>query len=211
MKSNKSRNFLMILGAFYGSLLHPLCFVYFTPRDDIKSQLVEMIKQERKSIDIAMYMFTDKVIAQALIDAYVRGVRVTVVLDQISMSERFGKGLLLQKNGITVLVHRTAQTNPFSTPIMHNKFIIFGYNEPSKKSLLWTGSFNCTVSAATLHDENVVVVDDACAIAEYQACFKQLVARLGGTKSIELEYIDENLLAEIEQSFLQEIGADPVA
>ena len=30
-------------------------------------------------------------------------------------------------------------------------------------------------------------------------------------RPVELEYIDENLLAEIEQSFLQEIGADPVA
>lgn len=202
------RVWLFIFGATYASLLHSLCVVYFTPRDDIKANLIELIKAERKSIDVAMYMFTDKVLAQALIDAYVRGVQVRVVLDQISMSERFGKGLLLQKNGISVFVHRTNQTNPFSMPIMHNKFVIFGFNDLYKKPLLWTGSFNCTVSAATLHDENVIIVDDACAIAEYQCCFKQLIARLGGTKQISIEDIDETPLVEFEQNSLREVDAD---
>lgn len=200
---NIVRIFITIVCLSYLFSLHGLCQVYFTPRDDMKAQLLELIKQERKSIDMAMYMFTDKVIAQALIDAYVRGVQVRVVLDQVSMSERFGKGLLLQKNGISIFVHKTSQTNPFSMPIMHHKFVIFGHNDLYKKSLLWTGSFNCTISAATLHDENAIVVDDVFAITEYQACFKQLIARLGGARNVEIEDLEQNHLVEIEQNFLQ--------
>lgn len=202
------RSYLFAIGLLHAFSLSSLCLVYFTPRDDIKASLVELIKAERKSIDAAMYMFTDKVVAQALIDAYVRGVQVRVVLDQISMSEKFGKGLLLQKNGVSVFVHRTSQANPFSMPIMHNKFVIFGFNDLYKKPLLWTGSFNCTVSAATLHDENVIVVDDVCAIAEYQTCFKQLIARLGGTKQALIEDVNEAVLVEFEQKSLQEVDAE---
>lgn len=202
---------LFWIGAFYVLSLQSLCVVYFTPRDDIKTNLVELIKFERKSIDAAMYMFTDKVIAQALVDAYVRGVQVRVVLDQISMSEKFGKGLLLQKNGVSVFVHRTSQSSPFSMPIMHNKFILFGFNELYRRPLLWTGSFNCTVSAATLHDENVIVVDDVYAIAEYQGCFKQLLARLNGTKQAPIEDVQDSLLVEIEQKTLQDVDAGEAA
>ena len=210
MQHNKSLICLLVIGLLSFSTLYSLCLVYFTPRDDIKLQLVELIKQERKSIDVAMYMFTDKVIAQALIDAYVRGVKVTAVLDQVSMSERFGKGLLLQKSGITVFVHRTSQVNPFSMPIMHNKFMIFGYNDRYKKSLLWTGSFNCTASASTLHDENVMIVDDMSAITEYQSCFKQLVARLGGAKHVPIEDDVEEmpLLEKVEHVMLEQIETE---
>lgn len=202
------RFYLAVIIFAHSHFLSSLCQVYFTPRDDIKSQLIEMIKAERKSIDAAMYMFTDKIVAQALIDAYVRGVQIRVVLDQVSMSERFGKGLLLQKNGISVFVHKTSQSNPFCMPIMHNKFLIFGFSDMYKKSVVWTGSFNCTVSAATLHDENVIIIDDAFAVAEYQACFKQLIGRLGGTKQLLVEDLNENVFAEAEFICLEKLEAD---
>lgn len=86
-----------------------------------------------------------------------RGVKVTVVVDQISMGERYGKGLTLRNNGVDVCVHYATGYNPFSMPIMHHKFFIFGHNEKMKKSLIWIGSFNCTNSAATINNENVII------------------------------------------------------
>ncbi|HSW76779.1 MAG TPA: phospholipase D-like domain-containing protein [Candidatus Saccharimonadales bacterium] len=159
--------------------------VFFTPRDDIKSQLIKLIKEERKSIDAAMYMFTDKTMAQALVDAYVRGVKIRLVLDQISMGEQYGKGTFLQKNGVTVFVHTSSgSTKAMSTPIMHHKFFIFGLNEKVQKGLLWTGSFNCTASASFMHDENAIVIDDPFVIAQYQECFLQLVHRISPGRGI---------------------------
>ncbi|MCX5923871.1 MAG: phospholipase D-like domain-containing protein [Candidatus Dependentiae bacterium] len=175
----KLKKYLILNLFLYACHLSGLSQVFFTPRDDIRSQLIRLIKEERKSIDGAIYMFTDKTMAQALVDAYVRGVKVRIVLDQISMGERYGKGSFLQKNGVVVFVHTAPLSfNAFTTPIMHHKFFIFGLNEKTNKGLLWTGSFNCTASASSLHDENVMVTDDVSAIQEYQQCFLQLVNRI---------------------------------
>lgn len=182
--------FLMVL--LYATSLFPLCKTLFTPRDDIKSYLLQVIKSERKSIDCAMYMFTDKVIAQALIDAYVRGVKVRVVLDHISMGDRYGKGQFLQNNGITVFVHYASNYNPFTMPIMHHKFFIFGGSDLYPKGAAWTGSFNCTQSAARLNDENVLISDEQEVIKQYRQCFHDLMIRCGN-KNIE-ELVEEEAL-----------------
>lgn len=161
--------------------------VYFTPRDDIKTYLIQLIKEERISIDAAVYMLTDKAIAQELVNAYVRGVKVRLVLDQISMGEKYGKGLFLQNNGITVVVHRATSLNPFMMPIMHHKFFIFGFNARLHCGIAWTGSFNCTASASRLHDENVIMTDDAQVIGEYQKCFMMLWQKWSGGRGIDFE------------------------
>ena len=172
------KKLMIVVLCLYISSAQGLCQILFTPRDDIRSQLIQLIKQERKSIDAAVYMFTDKTIAQALIDAYVRGVKVRVILDQISMGERYGKGVFLQNNGVAVVVHATSGGNAFTMPIMHHKFFLFGQNGITGTELLWTGSYNCTASASTIHDENVIITDDVQAIQEYRHCFALLLARL---------------------------------
>ncbi|MBI2353286.1 hypothetical protein HYV11_03545 [Candidatus Dependentiae bacterium] len=170
--------FFLIFFAIIQRGIFPWCQIYFTPRDDIKSHLIEFIKQERKSIDAALYMITDKSISQELINAHLRGVNIHLILDQISMNERFGKGTFLQNNGVSILIHKTQNCNPFCMPLMHHKFFIFGLNSLLKKSLLWTGSFNCTQNASKLNDENVIITDDATVIGEYKNCFIQLSQRL---------------------------------
>ena len=51
---------------------------YFSPDDDVRSVLLYLIAQETKSIRIAMFTFTEKKLAQALIDARARGVEVEI-------------------------------------------------------------------------------------------------------------------------------------
>lgn len=187
MQRKIAKKTLFLIAVFQHFFTQALCTVYFTPRDNIKGHLIELIKAERTSISCAMYLLTDKVVAQALVDAYLRGVQVTLVLDQISMSQRLGKGVFLQQNGVTVFPYYGTGSNPFMAPIMHHKFFIFGYNDLYKKSVVWTGSFNCSVAASTVHDENVIVCDEKGVIVQYQTCFKELVARLNGNKQIEIE------------------------
>ena len=174
-----------------------LCFVYnclfsfsqvfFRPRDDMKAHLIQLIQEERFSIDATVYMLTDKSIAQELLNAYIRGVKVRLVLDQISMGEKYGKGLWLQQSGIPVFVHQAVSLNPFCMPIMHHKFFIFGFNSRLHCGLAWTGSFNCTASASRLHDENAIVTDDTHVIAEYKQCFTMLMQRLSAHRYFEFE------------------------
>ncbi len=176
--------FLFLLMGVH-SVIWSLCTVYFTPRDDIKAKLIELIEHEKKSIDCAMYMFTEKSIAQAILEAYLRGVKVRLILDPISMDVKYGKGLFLKNNGIYICVYDPTLIRGFFEPIMHHKFIIFGFNQLYQKSLVWTGSYNCTSSASRFHEENVILLDDVTAIQEYQQCFKLMIARFDITKSFE--------------------------
>lgn len=153
-----------------------LCQAFFTPKDDLTALFIKMIDAEEKSIHGAIYMFTDKKIAQAMINAKNRGIQIHLILDQISMAS-CGKGKFLQESGVPVLVHRTEDFNPYSMALMHHKFFIFGCNK-DKKSWLWTGSWNCTLRASQHNDENVIILDDAAIIAQYLTNFECMQNRV---------------------------------
>lgn len=76
-------------------------WILFAPYDKPTTQLIEFIAQSRKSIQAAVYMITDKDIAQALIDAQKRGVDVRIITDPISVG-KYGKADMLAENGIQV-------------------------------------------------------------------------------------------------------------
>ncbi|MBP6870149.1 hypothetical protein KBC04_04665 [Candidatus Babeliales bacterium] len=166
----------IVFFSFYNSVGLTLCQAFFTPHDDVTSMFIAMIDAEEKSIHGAIYMFTDKKVAQAIINAKKRGVEILLIFDQISMTG-CGKGKFLQENGVPLLVHRTEEFNPFTMALMHNKFFIFGCNR-DKKSLLWTGSWNCTLRATQHNDENVLILDDALIVAQYEQNFYRLYHKI---------------------------------
>lgn len=170
------RYFIIIVFFMQSSLSLAFCQAFFTPQDDLTALLIKMIDGEEKCIFGAMYMFTDKKIAQAIINAKNRGVEVILILDQISMAA-CGKGKLLQDQGILVLVHKTEGFNPYTIPLMHHKFFIFGCNR-HKKAWVWTGSWNCTLRATQHNDENVLVLDEPAIVTQYLEHFYHLQQKL---------------------------------
>lgn len=128
------------------------------------------IEAEKKSIHGAMYMFTDKKVAQALVNAKNRGVTIQLIIDQISMTS-YGKGKFLQEQGISIMVHRTQEFNPYTMALMHHKYFVFGCNK-NNAPLVWTGSWNCTLRATQHNQENVLILDDASVVASYLNNFK---------------------------------------
>jgi len=169
---------ILLMLAIHIAIVTARVDILFSPRDNLQMALIQLIDQEMASIDAAMYMLSDKLVAQALLNAYIRGVKVRLVLDQCCMGEKFGKGLMLQNNGITIFVHYAPPINAFMTPIMHHKFFVFGKNCKTLQPLVWSGSYNATTTAAKFNDENVMICDDPHAIAQYRECFKALVTRL---------------------------------
>lgn len=153
-----------------------VCKVFFTPDDDITSLLIAMIDAEEKFVYGAMYMFTDKKVAQAMINAHHRGVKVQLIIDQISMTS-CGKGKFLKEHTVPLLVHRTEDFNPYSMALMHHKFFIFGCST-DQKSWVWTGSWNCTLRASKHNDENVLIISDDDVIAAYLDYFITLQNKL---------------------------------
>src|SRR3990167_1486864 len=100
-------------------------------RSPLGRRLEVFMKHKIMQTILCIYFLSVQKIAQALIGAKKRGIDVQMVIDQICMTS-CGKGKMLQENGIPVYVHRTLEFNPYTMPLMHHKFFIFGCNKEKK-------------------------------------------------------------------------------
>ncbi len=129
-------------------------YVYFTPSYEALDAIIDEINSSEKSIDIAVYDFTSRPIARALVRAKNKGVKIRVILDRSANGpgNKYTKYSFLKENGISVR---------FAAPhiawdregLMHNKFAVID------KSVVITGSANWTASAFKINDENVLIID----------------------------------------------------
>jgi hypothetical protein len=142
-----------------------------------------MIDRARKTIDIAMYSFTDRNIADALLRAARRGVRIRIYRDRIQVRDRGDKTRRLLESGpgkkhISVLVKRNSSRN-----IMHLKaYLIDG-------SVLRTGSANwsppgegafCRRGYRSHHaqqDNNLFLTMDRKEISRFERTFNRIYSR----------------------------------
>ena len=137
---------------------------YFSPRGGCEEAVIRLIDQSNSSIDVAIYSFTDKKIARALIRAFNRGVKVRVIIDYGNGKSRYCVGPLLEKAGIPVRYKRGSGGG-----LMHNKYAIYD------GKVLSTGSFNWTSNANKRNDENLVIIkNDRHLIEMYQKNFNRL-------------------------------------
>lgn len=125
--------------------------------------LVKMMGSAKSSIDVAVYSFTDRNIADALIDAKKRGVAVRVISDRECSQERSQEKLLtsLKHAGIPVKVNS-------HTGLMHLKVTI------ADQTAVTTGSFNYTYSAESENDEVFVVLNDKKVAGDFENEFSRM-------------------------------------
>jgi phosphatidylserine/phosphatidylglycerophosphate/cardiolipin synthase-like enzyme len=146
--------------------------VLFSPDDDIHAELLGMIEEETKSIKMAMYLFTDKDIAQALRDAQLRGVCVECVTDASCISKGSNAMHDLLNHEIPVWVYRAANENKSFSNAMHHKFMIFG-----SSGKVVTGSLNITNAAQKNNQENIVILSDDILKRKFDRQFGKLKTR----------------------------------
>src|SRR3990172_5732377 len=119
--------------------------VFFSPEDDCGREILKRIKGAKKSIDIAVYLFTSRHLSRALVEAHNRGVSVRVSLEGEKVRDKYSKDEYLEKNGIPLRIRD-------DRGIMHHKFCIID------GEILITGSYNCTHSADLYNDENILIL-----------------------------------------------------
>jgi len=136
--------------------------VYFSLYDDPESIIIKNIDNAKEFINIAMYAFTDREIAQAIIRAKDRGVDIKIYLDRSQVNAKYSKSRYFVNNGIEDI--RISSNNY----IMHNKFAVID------NKVVITGSYNWTASAGERNDENLLVIDDKDVIEKYQNQFNNL-------------------------------------
>jgi len=161
-KNNKSR-------ALEGQ---EVCDVFFSPDDDINVKLLSLIDQEKNHIRIAIFNFTNRNIAQALIHAQKRGVVVEVITDINCVYDRYNKIDQLHDNNISILVYNAKQSKTGSG-IMHHKFALFSKNA-ADKALVWTGSCNFTRSGYHANQENAVLLGNTKIVNKFLKQFEHM-------------------------------------
>ncbi len=129
--------------------------VYFSPKGGCTEAIVKNLDQAEKSILVQAYSFTSKPIAEALIAAHKRGVKVKVLLDKSQLHGKGSKLDLLVDAGIPVSIDT-------KHAIAHNKVMIID------GVTVLTGSFNFTNAAEDKNAENLLVVRDKAIARKYR-------------------------------------------
>jgi phosphatidylserine/phosphatidylglycerophosphate/cardiolipin synthase-like enzyme len=138
--------------------------VIFSPDGGVREEILKRIHQSKVTIDVSMFVFTSTPMAEALIDAHKRGVRVRVLRDRNQSKIADDRNADLQHYG--VLVHLL--TGPGDEGLMHNTFAIFDDKE------VFVGSYNWTPNAESRNWENALFVDDKKVVKSYKKQFERL-------------------------------------
>ena len=145
---------LLVLGCEPQASIPQGVQVYFSPRGGATDAVVNTLNQATNSVLVQAYSFTSAPIAQALVAAHKRGVKVQVILDKSQRTEKYSEADFLQHNDIPALIDA-------EHAIAHNKIIIIdGY-------LVLTGSFNFTRAAEEHNAENLLVINDTALAKKY--------------------------------------------
>jgi phosphatidylserine/phosphatidylglycerophosphate/cardiolipin synthase-like enzyme len=133
----------------------------FTPEDNITGDVVETIEDARSSVEFLMFSFTSDAIADALVAARRRGVRVRGVVESRNARGSGAEQDKLRDAGLDVL----PDGNCF---IMHHKVLIVDGQR------VMTGSFNWSANAQEQNDENVIMVENGWLARRFQEEFERI-------------------------------------
>lgn len=153
---------LILLLAIFPYLAYAKVSVYFSPSTKCEQEIVELINQSQKSIDVAMYSINNDEIVDALKHAHDRGVKIRILADKLQASSKYSKVIELYLYGINIRVHSKFK-------IEHNKFAIFDFLAAT------SGSYNWTNPASNKNSENCIFFsEEQETITQYQNRFNYL-------------------------------------
>jgi phosphatidylserine/phosphatidylglycerophosphate/cardiolipin synthase-like enzyme len=137
------------------------CSICFTPGNPCTQKIIERIKEAKQEILVQAFSFTSTEIAQALIQAHEKGVKVNVIVDRTQED--------------TVLMIQLAQANIpvfIDKPpgIAHNKVMIID------NFIVLTGSFNFTKAAQIRNVENSICIRNNNIAKQYKTQWEKRLA-----------------------------------
>ncbi len=135
--------------------------VYFTPSGAPQKIVRDAIRNAKKSIQIAMFYFTDDLIMAELAAAQARGVQIDAVWDFRGW-ERF------EDSEIDDALHLGMGVVDALPGLVHNKFAVID------DTLVITGSTNWSDSGFFSNDENLLVIESSEIAAQFSRHFERL-------------------------------------
>ncbi|WP_298819494.1 phospholipase D-like domain-containing protein [Chloroflexus sp.] len=130
------------------------------------------ITQAQQSIDLATFEYTLQPVAEALVAAHQRGVRVRLALDRESLEDPVDAKFagIIGDAGIPISWEET-------TAFLHSKFIIID------DRIVWTGSWNVTINDTYRNNNNLLRITIPSLVENYRVEFAEMAAgRFGNSK-----------------------------
>jgi len=150
--------------------------ILFSPDDNVREYLIDLINQEQERIAVAVFVFSDNLIAKALIEAAQRGILVEVVTDSSGLKDRYNKIHTLCDARIPVFVYNTQHGKPGLSTLMHHKFALFSKNK-NEQPYVWAGSCNFTRAACESNQEYAMILVGRAYIERFMNQFDLLKKR----------------------------------
>jgi phosphatidylserine/phosphatidylglycerophosphate/cardiolipin synthase-like enzyme len=119
--------------------------LYFSPNGGCSDAIIKQIDDAKSTILVQAYSFTSTPIAQALLEAYKRGVKVEVILDKSQRRANYTSATFLANSRIPTFIDD-------AHAIAHNKIMIID------GKIVITGSFNFTKAAESKNAENLLIL-----------------------------------------------------
>ena len=143
--------------------------IYFAPTTNLEEVDISLIDHAQQRIQVAMYAFTDRTIAQALARAASRGVEVSIYRDRAQFQEEQGRhGQVLSILSHRPNVHIRVKGG---NDLMHQKAMLVD------GEVLRDGSGNWSVSAARYQDNQVSVTHSPQQIEAFERDFTVMWSR----------------------------------
>ena len=124
-------------------------YFFLGPSPSMEKAVLAFIQSADKTLDVCLYDLDLPEVAQALLDAKERGVKVRVIIADENAEKAYAiSGLLkeMEKKKMLTLAHNRSG-------LMHNKFMV------ADGEHLWTGSCNITRTGTRFNDNHVIVLE----------------------------------------------------
>ena len=139
-----------------------ICECYFFPNPSNEQRVVNMFRTCKNTLDLAIFTFTRDSIAQAVLEAYQRGVKVRCIGDDGNSKVKGSDVRLLASVGIPCKTDNNLRFH------MHNKMAILD------NSVVITGSFNWTSQAVNKNQDNILFIEDKNIAQQYTDYYNKI-------------------------------------
>jgi len=147
-----------------GAVADRVAEAWFMPNERGLGRLIGLLGACQVSLDICLYTLTHDRLAEAVLAAHRRGVRVRLIADDEKSLDPGSDVTGLASAGIPVRTDCAPSQ-------MHNKFAVLDGR------LLLTGSFNWTRSAAEQNQESFIISDEPALVTAHAREFERLWGR----------------------------------
>ncbi|MBA4118854.1 MAG: phospholipase D family protein [Candidatus Puniceispirillum sp.] len=141
----------------------------FTPGGQCQNKIVRAIDAAKSEILVMSYSFTARPIAEALINAQRRGIKVHVIADDGQRERERTQLSLLATQGVSITFDKTVA-------ISHNKVMII-----DGKTVV-TGSYNWTNAAQFRNAENILFIESPELAKQYKKNWEERMRATQGSK-----------------------------